>query len=42
MGRKRGFEKAEELVWVWVGGDGLESANLSGVSQSELLNCEMV
>ena len=39
-GSKGGFEKADELVWVW--GDGSESANSSGVSTSELLNCEMV
>ena len=37
-----GFEKAEELVFVWVEGDGSESANSSEVSTSELLNCEMV
>ena len=37
-----GFEKVEELVWVWVEGDGSELANSSGVSTSELLNCEMV
>ena len=42
MGRKGVFEKAEELVWVWVEGDGSESANSSGVSTSEFLNCEMV
>ena len=41
-GSKGGFEKAEELVWVWVEGDGSEFANSSGVSTSELLNCEMV
>ena len=41
-GSKGGFEKAEGLVWVWVEGDGSESANSSGVSISELLNCEMV
>ena len=42
MGRKGGFEKTEELVWVWVEGDGSESANSSGVSTLELLNCEIV
>ena len=35
-------EKVEELVWVWVEGDGSESANSSGVSTSELLNCDIV
>ena len=42
MGRKGGFEKTEEYVWVWVEGDGSESANSSGVSTFELLNCEIV
>ena len=41
VGSKGGFEKAEDLVWVWVEGDGSESANSSGVSTSDLLNCEM-
>ena len=30
------------MVWVWVEGDGSESANSSGVSTSELLNCDIV
>ena len=42
MGRKGGCEKTEELVSVWVEGDGSESAKLSGVSTLELLNCEIV
>ena len=37
-----GFEKVVELVGVCVEGDGSESANSSGVSISELLNCEIV
>ena len=36
------LKKTEEFVWVWVEGDGSESANSSRVSTSELLNCEMV
>ena len=39
---KGGCEKNEGLVWVWVEGDGSEFANSSGVSMSELLNCEIV
>ena len=39
---ERGFEKVVELVGVLVEGDGSESANSSGVSMSELLNCEIV
>ena len=42
MGQKGGFEKFEELVWVWGEGDGSESANSSGVSTAELLNCDIV
>ena len=30
------------MVSVWVEGDDSESANLSGVSTSELLNCDIV
>ena len=30
------------MVWVWVEGDGSESANSSEVSTSELLNCDIV
>ena len=41
MGQKGGCEKTEELVWVWVEGDGSESAISSGVSILELLNCEI-
>ena len=41
-GSKGGCEKFEGLVWVGVEGDGSKSANSSGVSKSELLNCEMV
>ena len=39
---KRGFEKFEELVWVWVEGYGSESANSLGVSTAELLKCDIV
>ena len=39
---ERGVLKTEELVWIWVEGDGSESANLSGVSTLEFLNCEMI
>ena len=42
MGRKGGCKKTEELVWVWVEGHGSESANSSGVSTLEFLNCEIV
>ena len=42
MGSNVGCEEIEGLVWVWVDRDGSESANSSGVSMSELLNCEMV
>ena len=39
---KRGFKKTEELVWVWVEGEGSESANSTGVSTLALLHCEIV
>ena len=42
IGRKGGFGKVVQLVGVCVEGDNSESANSSGVSISELLNCEIV
>ena len=41
IGWKGGFENLVELVGVCVEGDGSESANSSGVSISELMNCEI-
>ena len=39
---KGGSEKVVELIGVCLEGDGSESANSSGVSISELVNCEIV